>query len=753
MTLKIIKQLAIAVLLICNITTRAQNNIRSYSYWFDNDIEGSVTTSITPVSQYTLNGSFSTEGISTGIHTFNIEFLDDSAHVSSVLSQFFFKAPIPDSETKEIVEISYWYDNEISGMISESVDPAQELLINADLEVTGLSTGIHSVNVRFKDNAGMWSSPASQFFFKAPIFESQTNEIVEISYWFDNDISEMITEPIGPAQELLLNADLEVTDLSTGIHSVNVRFKDNAGMWSSPLSQYFFKAPVTTAEDREIIAFQYWVDDASYNANYQTVGPGQIFFLSDIVDLDTLTSGFHMIHAQFLDNSKLWSSIVSSSFYKPVVNSIEENFVTACKYWFDEDASTVEEIVFTDPVNPRTLMMDIDMTNIWKGEHRLHFQFQDSLNLWGAVTTDTVVKSSLPIAIFSCDESICLGDTVHFTNTSIDADTYFWDFGDGTTTADSIPEFHVFEEAGTYTVSLTVTDLVTLLDSTATQIVNVYEIPSPALTLSGDPEFCEGGSVDISAVPGMVYEWSTGETTQTITVTTSGSYFANIFNGSNTACWVQSDMATINVLNIDTTAMDVSICNGESFTFGNQTLTEPGDYTEIFTATSGCDSIVNLTLNITVIDTSVTLNYPVLMANLEDASYQWVDCNNSYAPINGAIEQSFTPDENGNYAVILEKNLCIDTSSCYDVTIIGIKNSFDKQLFMVSPNPTTGIVILQMSEAAEIFVMDGLGNEFYTALLPEGRHSLDFTEKEQGIYIIVFKGQTQTKRIKLIKSF
>ncbi len=74
--------------------TQAQNNIRSYSYWFDNDIEGSVTTSITPVSQYTLNGSFSTDGISTGIHTFNIEFLDDSAHASSVFSQFFFKAPV-----------------------------------------------------------------------------------------------------------------------------------------------------------------------------------------------------------------------------------------------------------------------------------------------------------------------------------------------------------------------------------------------------------------------------------------------------------------------------------------------------------------------------------------------------------------------------------------------------------------------------------------------------------------------------------
>ncbi len=397
-------------------------------------------------------------------------------------------------------------------------------------------------------------------------------------------------------------------------------------------------------------------------------------------------------------------------------------------------------------------MMDIDMTNIWKGEHRLHFQFQDSLHLWGAVTTDTVVKSSLPIAIFTCDESICLGDTVHFTNTSIDADTYFWDFGDGTTTTDSIPEFHVYEEAGTYTVSLTVTDLVTLLDSTVTQIVNVYEIPSPELTLSGEPEFCEGGSVDISAVPGMIYEWSTGETTQTISVNTSGPYFANIFNGSNTACWVESETIIITVLNVDTLDTYATICNGEVYNFGTQVLNEPGDYTEIFVAITGCDSVVNLTLNVTVIDTSITVNFPMLIANLDDAVYQWVDCDNNFSVINGAIEQSFTPDVSGNYAVILEQDFCIDTSSCYNVDLTAVNSVAEQQLFMVSPNPTTGIVNIQLGEDADVSVIDRLGHEVYQKRLSQGKHSLNITGRSKGIYIMIFTGQAQTKQIKLIKS-
>ncbi len=46
--------------------------------------------------------------------------------------------------------------------------------------------------------------------------------------------------------------------------------------------------------------------------------------------------------------------------------------------------------------------------------------------------------------------------TVTFTNTSINAETYEWDFGDGTTDNSATP-IHTYTEQGTYTVSLTVT--------------------------------------------------------------------------------------------------------------------------------------------------------------------------------------------------------------------------------------------------------------------------------------------------------
>lgn len=51
--------------------------------------------------------------------------------------------------------------------------------------------------------------------------------------------------------------------------------------------------------------------------------------------------------------------------------------------------------------------------------------------------------------------SLSVGDTVKFSNCSLNATSYAWDFGDGNTTEAFIPE-HVYEAAGTYTVQLTV---------------------------------------------------------------------------------------------------------------------------------------------------------------------------------------------------------------------------------------------------------------------------------------------------------
>ena len=79
----------------------------------------------------------------------------------------------------------------------------------------------------------------------------------------------------------------------------------------------------------------------------------------------------------------------------------------------------------------------------------------------------------------------------------------------------------------------------------------------------------------------------------------------------------------------------------------------------------------------------------VLTADLASASYQWLDCDNNYDIINGAINQSFTPTADGNFAIQITETGCMDTSNCTTYSTTGINdfiiNPFD---FSIYPNPS-----------------------------------------------------------------
>ena len=78
-------------------------------------------------------------------------------------------------------------------------------------------------------------------------------------------------------------------------------------------------------------------------------------------------------------------------------------------------------------------------------------------------------------------------------------------------------------------------------------------------------------------------------------------------------------------------------------------------------------------------------NGTTLTADQTGATYQWLDCDNNYAVINGETNQSYTPAVTGNYAVEVNMNGCIDTSACFLVDYTGIEELFqtEKELIKI----------------------------------------------------------------------
>ena len=138
-----------------------------------------------------------------------------------------------------------------------------------------------------------------------------------------------------------------------------------------------------------------------------------------------------------------------------------------------------------------------------------------------------------PTASFSASPTtVCLGESITFTDTSAGNPTIWnWDFGDGNSSAAQNPTY-VYASAGTYDVKLVVSDGANSDSITKTGYIMINA--PPTVDLGDDTTtICQGDSVLLDAGSGHTnYLWSTGDTTQTIYASTSGSYSVTVGNGT-----------------------------------------------------------------------------------------------------------------------------------------------------------------------------------------------------------------------------
>ena len=187
-----------------------------------------------------------------------------------------------------------------------------------------------------------------------------------------------------------------------------------------------------------------------------------------------------------------------------------------------------------------------------------------------------------------------------------------------------------------------------------------------------------------------------------------------------------------------------------SYTLNGQTYTISGIYTQVISNAANCDSTITLNLTINNVNTTVTASGIVLTATQSGATYQWIDCDNNDAPIAGATAQSFTPTQNGNYAVTITANGCTETSDCIPVNSVGIE-TIEQNRWSVYPNPGNGMFTIEgiVKNGTAIRVMNGLGQEMNVKpVYASGKITLDMTNEPTGVYLLMVENSI-TKLIKL----
>ena len=126
---------------------------------------------------------------------------------------------------------------------------------------------------------------------------------------------------------------------------------------------------------------------------------------------------------------------------------------------------------------------------------------------------------------------LCLGDSTQFTAVGKDPaiDKFDWTFGDGQVAIDSGAQVaHLYALPGTYDVVLTIRNKCENPVATFTQQVVINDVPPDPSTAVA---ICAGGAVldaNPQDLPDFTYVWSTGDSTETITVNQQAMYTVTV---------------------------------------------------------------------------------------------------------------------------------------------------------------------------------------------------------------------------------
>lgn len=112
-------------------------------------------------------------------------------------------------------------------------------------------------------------------------------------------------------------------------------------------------------------------------------------------------------------------------------------------------------------------------------------------------------------------DSACIGGEVPFTpfvDALIPVDSYWWNFGDNTTSTQAIPPPHVYAATGVYTVSMVITGSDGCISDTFRRPVRIVDPPKVTFTIP--PEKCAGARfkpvINVISSPGRIthYLWT-----------------------------------------------------------------------------------------------------------------------------------------------------------------------------------------------------------------------------------------------------
>lgn len=576
--------------------------------WFDNAIpsspnmlafDGNFNTALEDVIQ-------SLPAPPPGLHTINVQIRDSvPTHWGPVFkTSVIIETPLSYRNINIATAQLYWDNDTLNNpMTMIAFDGAYDNAIEAALKdnVPTLPSGMHNICVRVKDVAGNWSNPFRLSITIEDSLFARNIKVIQGEVRVDNTppitilaLNGNFASAVETAQTTLLSSGIP-----TGLHRLLVRMKGLEGNWgpyfiTSLLVSPCATAPLPTVTNNRPLTFCYGDSTvltaspgfSSYTwiSNNTVVGSGQSFVARD--------SASYIVVVTDATNCPGVSAPKDVVVHHPVVNistspvfcsgSIDSLFATPgfASYSWSGGGTTNKKYISAAGTYTVTVT-----------------------DAYGCTASSSIVINALtpppvPVITASGPTSFCTGSNVTLTSSA--TTNIVWNNGL------TVPSFTV-DTNGSFRVTVTGANGCT--STSAYTTTYKFPVTTASITPNGPTTFCQGNNVVLSSYPGLGYSWSNGGTTQSISVTSSGTY-SLVLTDSN-GCNSNSSPVAVTVnpvppVPVISSSGPLSFCNGlnvvltssassnNHWNTGNTTQSitvyASGTFVDTVTNTFGCQS-------------------------------------------------------------------------------------------------------------------------------------------------------------------
>jgi PKD repeat protein len=473
----------------------------------------------------------------------------------------------------------------------------------------------------------------------------------------------VLPTPVNPYE---LIANLDVSTLSGGIHTIHFQFKDLTDSWSGVTNDTFNVAAAVKAK--------FIANDTTLcykgTVNFTNQSTGAVSYLWKFGDGDSSTTvspshtyntpGFYTVTLVAINSQGVKDTLRKVNYISVTIPNVGVSpNVSICTGTSTQLTATGAVSYIWSPSTGLNTTTGSIVTATPASNTTYRVIGTDQYGCLDTAFTVVTVSSVLQVGLNATQTTICQGDTV--TLTASGANSYIWSpsVGLNGTTGSNVKSFP--------SVTTTYSVVGTSTCGSDTERVTITVKPKPTTSAGRDTSICAGKSVLLTATGATTYAWSNGVNTagNTVAPISTTSY---IVTGTTNGCSTK-DTVSIIINPLPTVILpDINICAGGSYTFdagnsGSSYLWQNGTTNRQLTANTvglywvqvtnpfGCvkrdSATVTLSNNLTIglRDTSIcTGQYVILNAGNPGSTYSWST---------GATTQTISVTQTNTYWVLV----------------------------------------------------------------------------------------------------